>query len=851
MADSDRPNELEHNGEATDSTGSVRPDDSDRSNDLIGEDETVSGSGIPAADDRQPGAPTQIGGYRILGKLGEGGMGVVWEAEQDRPRRPVALKVMRSSHAVDELHAKMFHREVETLGRLKHPNIAAIYASGHTDDGRDYFAMELVRGQTLDEWLAGRPSLITEAELKLRLRLFQTISQAVHYAHQRGVIHRDLKPSNILVTEDTDSRSGMSSSSAAGLPLVKILDFGLARMTDTDVQASSMLTEVGMIKGTLPYMSPEQARGDAEAIDVRTDVYALGVILYEMIVGSRPYDVGRTSIVEAVRVICEQRPEPMDRGWSGARRLDPDVETIAGKALEKEPDRRYTSAAAMGDDVGRYLESQPILARPPSAAYQIRKLISRHRLPFAFAALTLGLVVAFGVGMGLLYADSQANLRRAEAAESEAAREAETATRTSDFLIGLFESSNPERSAGETITAREVMDEGAERVRDELVNEPLTQARLMHTLGKVYMSLALYDDSRRQIEDALALRRVHLPDDHIAIADTLHQLARVSEMQGDLKHADTLFLETIDRYEALEADGVKGLIDTLGNYGWLLDELGELDRAAETYNRAIGLVMADDPPDQERLISLYNNRAATATNRGDFAAANQDLDRSLELSRRVFGNTHHQTADVLTNLGVVNSKAGTPEAAEQYHLEALAIYEQIYGEISPDVANAVGNIAIVYAETGRFDDALPYFERSLKIQEAIYGPDHPTIAQALTNVGLLNLQTGHPEIAVGLLQRAADIRAGVGVDNISMSFTLYHLATARAELGELDTARRLLERVVAIDERIFGSESMEVADDLEGLVEVHRAMGREAKAIELEQRMTSIRETLASQGSER
>jgi len=814
------------------------------------EADTVSspeGFGTP----KQPEShPESIAGYRVLGLLGQGGMGVVWEAEQERPKRRVALKVMRLSHAVDDLHAKMFHREVETLGRLKHPNIAAIYESGHTEDGRDFFAMELVRGQTLDEWLASRPTLVTEAELRMRLRVFQTISQAVHYAHQRGVIHRDLKPSNILVTEDVNSVSGASTTSIAGLPMVKILDFGLARVTDADVQAASMLTEVGMIKGTLPYMSPEQARGDAEAIDVRTDVYALGVILYEMIIGTRPYDVGRASIVEAVRVICEERPEPMSRGWSGQRRLDPDVETIAGKALEKEPDRRYTSAAAMGDDVDRYLESQPILARPPSAAYQIRKLVSRHRLPFAFAALSLVLVVAFGIGMGVLYADSQANLRRAEAAELDAAREAETANRTTDFMLGLFDSSNPESTSGETITAREVMDEGAGRVRDELADEPLTQARLMHTLGKVYMSLALYEDSRRQIDDALALRRAHLPNDHMEIADTLHQLARVTEKQGDPKRAAAIYEETMERYEALGPDGIPGLIDTLGNFGWLLGDLGEMDRAIAYFDRALELVISEHPPDQERLISLYNNRAATATNQGNFELARQDLDRSLELSRRVFGNTHHQTANILTNLGVVNSKAGKPGNAEQNHLEALAIYERVYGETSPDVARSVGNIAIVYAETGRFEDALPYFERSLELQQATYGPDHPIIAQALTNLGLLNLQMGDPETAVRLLQRAADIRADVGVDDISTSYTLYHLATARAELGELDTARRLLERVVAIDEQIFGSDSMEVADDLEGLAEVHRTMGDEATAMEIEERMNSIRHALASQNSD-
>lgn len=809
--------------------------------DFSGE-ETISGSGVSEPLNAPRGLPDRIGGYSIIGVLGEGGMGVVFEAEQDRPKRRVALKVMKTSHVVDDLHAKMFLREVETLGRLKHPNIAAIYESGHTDDGHDFFAMELVRGLTLDRWLADRPSKVTDDELRLRLKLFTTISQAVHYAHQRGVIHRDLKPSNILVTEDTTSTSGATAGSAAGFPVVKILDFGLARVTDTDVQAASLLTEVGMIKGTLPYMAPEQARGDAEAIDVRTDVYALGVILYEMVVGLRPYDVGRASIVEAVRVICEESPAPMSREWSGARRLDPDVETVAGKALEKERDRRYTSAAALGDDVDRYLESQPILARPPSATYQIRKMISRHRLPFAFAAMLLLLVVAFGIGMGVLYADSQRNLRRAVAAEFEAAREADTATRTTDFLLGLFESSNPEQSSGETITAREVMDEGAERVRDELADEPLTQAQLMHTLGQVYMSLALYDDSERQIEDALSLRRENLHAGDVKIIDTLHQLARVSEKLGELKQSDAMYRETIDGYEVLGSEGRDGLIDTLGNYGWLRDELGELDSATDMFNRAIDLVLAEDPPDEKRLISLYNNRAATAMNRGDFEGANQDLARSLELSRRVFGETHHQTANVLTNLGVCNSMDGKAEEAEHYHLEALAIYEKVYGEISPDVANAVGNIAIVYAQTGRPDEAGPYFKRSLEVQEAIYGPDHPTVAQALTNLGLHNMQTGHPESAVGLLQRAADIRDEVGVDNISMSFTLYHLASARAELGELDTSRRLLERVVAIDERIFGPESAEVADDLEGLVEVHRMLGNEVTANRLEVRMNEIKE---------
>jgi tetratricopeptide (TPR) repeat protein len=235
-------------------------------------------------------------------------------------------------------------------------------------------------------------------------------------------------------------------------------------------------------------------------------------------------------------------------------------------------------------------------------------------------------------------------------------------------------------------------------------------------------------------------------------------------------------------------------------------------------------------------------------NRGDFDASREDLARALELSRRVFGNDHYQTANVLTNLGVVNSKAGT-DGAEGYYLEALKIYEKVYGANSPDVARILGNLAIVHAEAGRFDEALPYFERSLEVQEVIYGPNHPNVAQALTNYGLMKLQTGDPDSAVVALQRAADIRAGVGVEDISTSFTLYHLASARAELGEFDTARQLLERVVAIDERIFGPESVEVADDLDGLMEVNRTLGEEAKASEIERRINAINEKLEAQGS--
>ncbi|NIL99842.1 MAG: protein kinase, partial [Acidobacteria bacterium] len=338
----------------------------------------------------------------MLSKLGEGGMGVVYEAEQQHPRRRVAIKVVRGGQFVDEQRVRMFQREADTLARLKHPNIGGIYESGRTEDGQHFFAMELVQGETLQEYIAKRPEVLDEEELRFRLGLFRKIADAVHYAHQRGVIHRDLKPSNIIVTPETSASGVTSVPSGARLPSLKILDFGLARITEGDVAAATMTTEVGVIKGTLAYMSPEQARGDPDEIDVRTDVYALGVMLYELLAGKRPYDVLRKSLAEAVRVICEENPKSLTQAWRGPRKLDPDVETIAATALEKEADRRYASAAALSEDIGRYLTSQPILARPPSAAYQLKKLISRNKaVSAALAAVVVVLAVATVVSSGL------------------------------------------------------------------------------------------------------------------------------------------------------------------------------------------------------------------------------------------------------------------------------------------------------------------------------------------------------------------------------------------------------------------------------------------------------------------
>jgi serine/threonine protein kinase len=454
-----------------------------------------------------------IGHYRILRLLGEGGMGSVYLAEQENPHRVVALKVIKPGFVNTEV-LRRFEQEGQALGRLHHPGIAQIYEAGTADSGfgtQPYFAMEYIEGQTLLEFAEGR-----HLNLRDRLELIAKICDAVNHAHQRGLIHRDLKPGNIIVDE-------------AGQP--KILDFGVARVTDSDVEATRQ-TDLGQLIGTLNYMSPEQVLADPGELDIRSDVYALGVITYQLLAGKMPYDTNRKALHEVVRTIREEDPVPLS---SIQRIYRGDIATIVAKALEKDKARRYASAAELAADFRRYLADQPIVAHPPSTSYQLRKFARRHRGLVAGVAAVFLVLVA-----GVVVSTRQAvRARRAE----------NSANAVNGFLqndlLAYASPTNPSGSntkADPDLTMRTALDRAAERITGKFDRQPEVEASIRDTIGQTYIDLGLFPQAKEQLELALNLhRRVDGADN----PKTLDTAMRLGEAIEDYKAAVPLMRQTV------------------------------------------------------------------------------------------------------------------------------------------------------------------------------------------------------------------------------------------------------------------------------------------------------------------
>ena len=741
-----------------------------------------------------PAAPERIGDYEIEGVLGEGGMGIVYKARQENPRRLVALKVIRSGPTVDEQQIKMFRREELALAQLKHPGIASIYAAGRTEAGQHYFAMELVRGVAIDTYFKSGGAKLDTAG---RLRLFVRICRAISHAHQAGIIHRDLKPSNILVQTPggsgevggSQAKPSESPSKAAdgsrSEPEIKVLDFGLAKITDADVTLMSLASEAGRVQGTLAYMSPEQARGDPAAVDLRTDVYALGVILFEMLTGKRPYTLHPFLVPQAVRTICEQEPT---RPGSVDRALRGDLEVILLKALEKDRERRYQSVAALAEDIDRYLAGQPILARPPSATYQFRKLVARHTAPFVAAGVVFLLLIAFGVTMAVMYRVQSRERLRAEAS----ARKAE---RINELLQNMLASPNP--WAGERdITVREVLEAEAGKIEEELADDPEVLAEALATIGHTYRGLAMYDEAERFLRAGLEARREFYGERHAEVALGLNGLGHLLLAKGDIAGAESTLTAALEMGRDLPGEDHPEVAVSLDLLAGALVSQARQEEAIEMYREALAIRRRIHPPDHPDVAASLNSLAYCLWSQSRPDEAEPFYREALALATEAHGEDHLDVATMTDNLALVLGQLGKVVEAESLHRKALAARTAHLGEEHPLLGVSWANLGSALEMQGRYDEAEEAFRRSTAVLRGVFGNSHPFTGLALTNLSYCLHRTAQYDSAEAYYRETIAVQEGIlEDDNPDLNLTRELLATLLIDTARAEEAEPLLRSV--------------------------------------------------------
>ena len=751
--------------------------------------------GFRALAGTTPGVIGTVGKYRLIRKLGEGGMGLVFEAEQPDPRRLVALKVMSSGLFVTQESVKLFEREVHALARLKHPNIAAIYEAGVSETGQRFFAMELVSGETLNDFL--RTHRLRQRDL---LTLFVSICDAVTYAHQRGIIHRDLKPSNMMVQVEH------------GQPTIKVLDFGIARINDEHDGAT---TEEGVVRGTLPYMSPEQVGGRPDEIDVRSDVYALGVILYEVLSGRLPLDVGGRGLHEAARIIHEQPPHPLRDAMKGRGPIDSDLCTIVEKALDKDASRRYASVAALSDDIQRYLSDQPIQARPPSTAYQVRKLVSRHRLAFGFSAALLMLLVIFAGAVTV-------QARRIAKERDRANQESETARQVSSFLTKLFAISNPNAARGNAVTARELLDQGADRIATELKDQPMVRASLLASMGEAYDGLGFYGDARKLATDALELRRGTAGPRSLEAAHSMRVLASITYNQADFKAAIDYDRGALEIYRALLPRTDRRINDALTALGDTLSAAGQYQEALPIAREALDIAQSTQGPDSASTAEASRRLAATLLRMRNHIAAEPLLRDAIRIEEARGEAGIGLLAFTLNDLGNLLSMRGDLTGAEAAYRRCRDTASRIYGPAHPNVSILDGNIAGNLRRQARYAEAETLLRDAMARWNVALGEEHPRYAVFLTELGDIVRDKGD------LVAAESTYRRALALDQANATS---HLSTSSARLGDvLVRAGRPAEGEPLLRNALAATEKAAPADSPE-LAEYRRQLGEALTAL--------------------
>jgi serine/threonine protein kinase len=726
---------------------------------------------------------TNVGPYQLIRELGVGGMGQVWLAEQIEPvRRRVALKLIKAG-MYDTSVVQRFQSERQSLALMDHPTIAKVFDAGATPTGQPYFVMEYVDGLPITDYCDQKKLGIRE-----RLTLFLQVCDGVQHAHQKAIIHRDLKPSNVLVAE------------VDGKPMPRIIDFGLAKATSPALPGDTFFTQVGSFLGTPGYMSPEQANPETYDIDTRTDVYSLGVILYELLTGLLPLDTTHWKkqqlgeILRQLQATEPQRPSAKvstnyDTCTARARArgtevrqlamlLRGDLDWITLKALEKNRERRYGTGSELAADIERYLENRPVLARPASAGYRLGKYVRRNRAAVLLTLSAIGVLVAFVVMQAL-------QLQRIT-------RERDRADRITQFMTSMFKVADPSEARGNSITAREILDKSSKEIDSGLARDPELQAQLMGTMGQVYANLGLYSKAQQTLEGALAAARRMGKTNDASRFNSANMLAYIMIEQGKSASAERLLRETIDSEQRALGPEHPTTLTGKRFLAFALQSQGQYDEADKIQRPVLDAMRRILGREHIETLLATNEMANITKDKGDLPAAEKLYREAMETSRRLFGPEDQNTLLATSNLAAILRDEGHRVEAERMLRELLEAKRRVLGPEHPQTLTVMHNLADVLADLGKNAESEKLYRQTIELKRRVRGPESPTTLSSMRALGYLLHGEGRNAEAEKIQREV--LQAGqqaFGREHPFMLETMGALAIVLASEGKLEEAKKL------------------------------------------------------------